>query len=276
MGNVYKPQLMTIETVVQETQDVKTFRMRFVDGESGGLRFQPGQFGMFSVFGQGEAPFGLANAPTRNAYVECSVKRVGKVTRAFHLLNPGDVVGFRGPYGRGFPLEEMRGKNLLLVGGGIGMAPLRSLLWNCVDRRRDFAEITLLYGATSESELLYRAELEEWSKRDDICAVLTVDPGGERGGWTGEVGLVPNVLDRLGPSPRNTAAIVCGPSMMIRFVLLSLTHLGFTPDQIMITLEAKIKCGVGKCGRCNIGPSYVCKHGPVFSYAELERLPEDY
>jgi NAD(P)H-flavin reductase len=282
MDNIYKPRLMTVEAVTKETSDVKTFRLAFANGGGDDFTFQAGQFGVFSVFGQGEAPFGIANAPTRSsedgrgAYVECSIKRVGKVTRAFHDLNPGDMVGFRGPYGRSFPIEDMRGKNLLFVGGGIGLAPLRSLLWNCIDRRDEFRDITLVYGARSVADLVYKRELDEWAAMDGMSTVLTVDPGGEDASWKGEVGFVPTVLEKLQPSPANTTVITCGPPIMIKFVLLSLANMGFQPPQIITTLEMKMKCGLGKCGRCNIGPAYVCKHGPVFSYAELQDLPEEY
>jgi sulfhydrogenase subunit gamma (sulfur reductase) len=282
MQNIYKPRLMTVEDVTQETFDVKTFRLAFSNGGGEGFTFEAGQFGLFSVFGQGEAPFGIANSPTRasedgrGSYVECSIKQVGRVTRAFHNLNRGDTIGFRGPYGRSFPIEEMRGKNLLFVGGGIGMAPLRSLLWNCIDRRDEFRDITLVYGARSVADLVYKSELDEWANMESIDAVLTVDPGGETKTWTGEVGFVPTVLEKANPSPENTTVITCGPPIMIKFVLLSLANMHFEPEQIITTLEMKMKCGLGKCGRCNIGPAYVCKHGPVFSYADLQALPEDY
>ncbi|MFN2130719.1 MAG: FAD/NAD(P)-binding protein [Anaerolineae bacterium] len=276
MENIYKPRLMTVDNVTQETSDVKTFRLAFNNGGEEGFTFEAGQFGLFSVFGQGEAPFGIANSPTRGPYIECSIKEVGKVTRAFHDLNPGDKVGFRGPYGRSFPIEEMRGKNLVFVGGGIGLAPLRSLLWNCIDRRDEFRDITLVYGARSVADLVYKPELEEWTAMEGVETVLTVDPGGEDESWTGEVGFVPTVLEALQPSPENTTVITCGPPIMIKFVLLSLANMHFEPEQIITTLEMKMKCGLGKCGRCNIGPAYVCKHGPVFSYAELQALPEEY
>jgi len=276
MENIYKPRLMTVDNVTQETSDVKTFRLAFNNGGGEGFTFEAGQFGLFSVFGQGEAPFGIANSPTRGPHIECSIKEVGKVTRAFHDLNPGDTIGFRGPYGRSFPIEEMRGQNLVFVGGGIGLAPLRSLLWNCIDRRDEFRDITLVYGARSVADLVYKPELEEWNTMEDVDAVLTVDPGGEDENWTGEVGFVPTVLEKVQPSPENTTVITCGPPIMIKFVLLSLANMHFEPEQIITTLEMKMKCGLGKCGRCNIGPAYVCKHGPVFSYAELQALPEEY
>jgi sulfhydrogenase subunit gamma (sulfur reductase) len=277
MTNIYKPYVMAIDSIRQETSDIKTFRLAFRDpAAEAGFQFEAGQFGVFSVFGRGEAPFGIANSPTRSEYIECSVKRVGKVTDALHELNEGDEVGFRGPYGRPFPIEQMQGKNLVFVGGGIGMAPLRSLLWNCLDRRDQFGEITVVYGARSTADLVYQRELQEWSAREDVDMVLTVDPGGEDEQWRGEIGFVPTVLEKADPSPDNAMVITCGPPIMIKFVLVSLSKMGFAPEQIITTLEMKMKCGLGKCGRCNIGPAYVCKHGPVFSYEELMALPEEY
>ena len=277
MQNIYEPRLMSVDAITQETSDIRTFSLAFKDNGFGGqFHFQPGQFGLFSVFGEGEAPIGIANSPTRGSAIECSIKRVGRVTTAFHDLEEGATVGFRGPYGRGFPIDEMKGKNLLFAGGGIGMAPLRSLLWNCVDTREDFGDITLVYGARSVADLVYKRELEQWAAMPGINTVLTVDPGGEDEKWKGEIGFVPAVLEKVNPSPDNAVVITCGPPIMIRFVLLSLTRMGFAPAQIITTLEMKMKCGLGKCGRCNIGPAYVCKHGPVFSYEELQKLPGEY
>lgn len=277
MESIYEPQLMTVEAITQETPDIKTLRLVFKDnGARGEFDFGPGQFGLLSVFGQGEAPFGIANSPTRKGYVECSIKRVGKVTGALHELNVGDILGFRGPYGNGFPIDELRNKNLIFAGGGIGLAPLRSLLWNCIDNREDFGDITVIYGARSVADLVYRQELQEWLTMEGISTVLTVDPGGEDENWKGEIGFVPAVLEKVNPSPEDAVVITCGPPIMIKFVILSLTKMGFAPAQIITTLEMKMKCGLGKCGRCNIGPAYVCKHGPVFSYEELRKLPGEY
>ena len=276
MENLYKPQLMTVERITQETSDVKTFKLVSQDEAVSKIDFQPGQFGLFSVFGQGEAPFGLASSPTRKGYIECSIKHIGKVTSAFHALNPGDTVGFRGPYGRGWPIDQMRGKNIIFAGGGIGLAPLRSLLWNCIDKRQEFEEITVVYGARSTADLVYKQELREWVMMEGINTVLTVDPGGEDKDWEGEIGFVPTVLEKVGPSPENALVVTCGPPIMIKFVIQSLTKMGFEPAQIITSLEMKMKCGVGKCGRCNIGGVYVCKDGPVFSYEELKELPGEY
>jgi len=218
----------------------------------------------------------MANSPTRNEFIECSIKRVGKVTAAFHELNVGDTVGFRGPYGNGFPIEDLRGKNLLFVGGGIGLAPLRSLIQNCLDTRENFSDITILYGARSTGDLVSKDELAEWKGMSGVATVLTVDPGGEDDDWKGKVGFVPTILEEMKPSPDNSVLVTCGPPIMIKFVLASAAKLGFTPEQIVTTLEMKMKCGLGKCGRCNIGPKYICKDGPVFTYAELNDLPNEY
>jgi NAD(P)H-flavin reductase len=268
---------MTVKEIIQETPDIKTFKLAFQDDEvKKKFDFQSGQFALYSVFGQGEATFCIANSPTRKEFIECSIKLVRKVTRAFHDLNVGDTVGFRGPYGNGFPLQEMRGKNLIFAGGGIGLAPLRSLIWNCIDTRQDFGDITIVYGARSTADLVYKRELNEWVEMEGLNTVLAVDPGGEDENWKGEIGFVPTVLEKVNPSPENAMVITCGPPIMIKFVLLSLDKMGFTPSQVITTLEMKMKCGLGKCGRCNIGYAYVCKHGPVFSYAQLMELPNEY
>jgi sulfhydrogenase subunit gamma (sulfur reductase) len=277
MENIYQPYLMTIESVVQETPDVKTFRLAFQDAAARDtFTFESGQFGLYSVFGHGEATFCIASSPTRSGYIECSLKRVGKVTNAFHELSVNDTVGFRGPYGNSFPVADMKGKDLIFVGGGIGLAPLRSLIWNCIDTRDQYGDITIIYGARTTGDLVYKQELKEWSAMKGLRTVLTVDPGGQDQAWKGEVGFVPAVLEKVNPSPKNAVVITCGPPIMIKFVLQSLNKMGFGLDQVITTLEMKMKCGLGKCGRCNIGPYYVCKHGPVFTAAQLKELPNEY
>jgi sulfhydrogenase subunit gamma (sulfur reductase) len=277
MESIYVPHCMTIKEIIQETPDIKTFKLAFQDDEvKKKFDFQSGQFALYSVFGQGEATFCISNSPTRKEHIECSIKRVGKVSSAFHAQNVGDTVGFRGPYGNSFPIQEMRGKNLIFAGGGIGLAPLRSLIWNCLDTRQDFGDITIVYGARSTADLVFKRELKEWVGMDGLNTVLTVDPGGEDESWEGEIGFVPAVLEKANPSPKNAMVVTCGPPIMIKFVLLSLDKMGFTPAQVITTLEMKMKCGLGKCGRCNIGHAYVCKHGPVFSYEQLKELPNEY
>lgn len=273
----YVPMKMRIVAITPETSDVKTFRLHFCDEAEGErFTFRAGQFGLYSVFGAGEATFCIASAPTRKGYIECSVKRAGKVTADLHESNEGDIIGFRGPYGNWFPIDAMRGKNLLFIGGGIGLAPLRSLIWNCLDLRDQFANITILYGARSVGDLVYKNELREWRERPDVQTVYTVDPGGEAPGWDGKVGFVPTVLSEMKPAAEGTMVITCGPPIMIKFVLASLTQLGFPMDSVITTLENRMKCGIGKCGRCNVGSKYVCKDGPVFSLAELDKLTKEY
>lgn len=277
MNNIYLPQLASVESVRWETPDTKTFRLKFVDPlvqES--FTFLAGQFGEYSEFGQGEATFCIASSPTRKDYIECSFKVVGKVTGGLCTKEKGDLVGFRGPYGNCFPLERMYDKNLLFIGGGIGLAPLRSLIWNCLDLRERFKNITIIYGARSVSDLCYKDETALWEKREDIEFIKTVDPGGETPDWDGQSGFVPTVLEKAAPSPANAVAITCGPPIMINFVIKNLIKLGFQPGDIITTLENKMKCGLGKCGRCNIGPAYVCIDGPVFTAEQISFLPDDF
>jgi NAD(P)H-flavin reductase len=274
-GHLYMPNLAVIDRVVEETWDTKTFRAVFAEEP---LRehfaYHPGQFQEVSVFGVGEATFCLTSSPTRAGFIEFSAKKVGAVTSALHDLAPGETVGIRGPYGNWFPHEEICGKNLLFVGGGIGMAPLRSLLNFCLDRRSDYGHIDIFYGARTPGDLCYTYEFDEWRQAPDTSLYLTVDRGDAQ--WTGRVGVVPTYVREVGPSPEGAVAITCGPPVMIKFTLPELTKLGFTDEQIITTLEMRMKCGVGKCGRCNIGHTYVCLDGPVFTYAQLRQLPPEF
>jgi sulfhydrogenase subunit gamma (sulfur reductase) len=273
----YRPARMRIESITQETWDIKTFRLTFCEPDAAeGFTYRPGQFGLFSVFGSGEATFCLSSSPTREGYIECSVKRAGKVTSELHQCNVGDVIGFRGPYGNWFPIDDMKGKNLLFVGGGIGLAPLRSLIWNCLDWRDQFADILIVYGARSVGDLVFKRELTEWEQRDDVRTVFAVDPGGDTEDWNGQVGFVPTVLKEQNPSPENAVVVMCGPPVMIKFTLPPLIDLNFSMENVVTTLENRMKCGVGKCGRCNIGNQYVCKDGPVFRCSDLTALPQEF
>jgi NAD(P)H-flavin reductase len=273
-ANPYLPHRMEIVKIIPETGDTKTFHLQFLDpAAKEAFSFLSGQFGEYSVLGEGEATFCISSSPTRSDHLEFSVKRVGRVTEALHQLNPGDIIGFRGPYGNSFPLDRMRGKDLLFIGGGIGLAPLRSLIQNVLDLRLEYGEVTILYGARTPQDLCFKYDLESWQANPTVKMVTTVDAGD--GSWKGKVGLVPAVLQEMAPSPGKTVAVTCGPPIMIRYTLLALEKLGFTPPQIWTTLEMKMKCGVGKCGRCNIGPRYVCKDGPVFSLEEIRGFVSD-
>jgi len=271
MRNIYTPYLAEITGIKQETSDIKTFRLEFKDkAVESSFKYRPGQFVELSVFSEGEAPFCIANSPTRQSGLECSVKRMGKVTQALHDLDIGDTVGIRGPYGNGFPLEALKGKNLLFVAGGIGLAPLRSLINYCLDNRSDFEDITIVNGARTSADLVYKDEYGIWQKAKATKLHLTVDCQEEN--WSCMVGVVPKVLEKLAPACGNSAAIVCGPAVMMKYTLPVLLRLGFCEPSIITTLEMKMKCGLGKCGRCNIGHLYICKDGPVFSYRQLEDL----
>ena len=273
----YSPYKMRIDSITQETPDTKTFRLNFCDPETNeNFQYLPGQFGLYSIFGAGEATFCVSSSPTQKGYIECSVKAAGKVTAELHQRNIGDIIGFRGPYGNYFPIDDMKGKDLLFVGGGIGLAPLRSLFCNCLDWRDQFGKISMIYGARSVDDLCFKEELKQWQEMSDIETLYTVDPGGETPDWDGEVGFVPTVLENAKPTPDNTIVITCGPPIMIKFVLVSLTKLGFSLENVYTTLENRMKCGIGKCGRCNIGNVYVCKDGPVFKCSELETLPQEF
>jgi NAD(P)H-flavin reductase len=271
------PYPMRIEKITNEAPGVKTFRLNFVHPEDASqFKFKAGQFGEYSVFGAGESTFCIASSPTREGYIECTFRQAGKVTSALANCEEGDTIGFRGPYGNIFPLDEWKGKNLLFIAGGIALPPMRCVIWNVLDRRNDFKDITIVYGARSVADLVYKHELEEWKQRGDVKLVVTVDPGGETPEWKGDVGFVPSVVEKVAPSASNTIAIVCGPPVMIKFTFPVLEKLGFTDDTIYTTLENRMKCGFGKCGRCNVGEVYVCKDGPVFTYRQLKALPDEY
>jgi sulfhydrogenase subunit gamma (sulfur reductase) len=273
-ANPYLPDMATIVEVIQETHNIKTFRVVINNEERmKAFTFRPGQVGQLSVFGAGESTFVINSSPTRKDYLQFSVMRVGEVTTRLHQLQPGDQIGVRAPLGNSFPLEDLKGKNIVFIGGGIGMAPLRTLFTYMLDNRKDYKDITLLYGARSPADLTYKAELPEWTSRKDVNTVLTIDNPSD--GWEHKVGLIPNVLLEINPKPKNTVAITCGPPIMIKFTLQALKKLGFEDENILTTLEKRMKCGVGICGRCNIGTKYVCMDGPVFTYAQLKELPSE-
>jgi sulfhydrogenase subunit gamma (sulfur reductase) len=268
-GNVYLPHIAVIEKVIDETPGVRTFHFNFKDEK---LRkeftFASGQFGQYSVLGVGEATFCISSSPTRPDHLEFAVQKVGRVTNALHRLGVGSEIGFRGPYGNSFPLDFLKGKNLVFVGGGIGLAPLRSLIWNVLDNRDNYNKVDIVYGARTPNDLCFKYDLEAWDKDKTVNMVTTIDREAE--GWKGKVGVVPKILEEVAPSAKDTAAIVCGPPIMIRFTFPVLEKLGFAPEQMITTLEKRMKCGIGKCGRCNIGNIYVCRDGPVFSYAQIK------
>jgi sulfhydrogenase subunit gamma (sulfur reductase) len=275
--NIYLPYLMKIDRITQEAPGVKTFRLKFINESDGSsFEFKTGQFGEYSVPGAGESTFCIASSPTRKGFIECTFRQSGKVTSALADCEEGSTIGFRGPYGNIFPVEEWKGKNIIFIAGGIALPPVRSVIWNVLDLRSDYKDISILYGARNVADLVYKYELDEWEKRDDVRLVTTVDPGGETPDWKGETGFVPAILEKMAPVPENSIAVVCGPPIMIKLTIPVLEKLGFTGDQIYTTLENRMKCGFGKCGRCNIGSTYVCKDGPVFTYSQLKLLPQEF
>jgi len=273
-ADVLIPVIGVITDVRQDTPDVKTFRVVGKDGKKP-FAHLPGQCAMISVPGVGEAMFSITSSPTNTAYMEFSIKKCGCVTDTLHAMEAGSQIAIRGPYGRPFPVEgDLKGKDLLFVGGGIGLAPLRSVI-NYVRANRDnYGKVTIVYGARSSADLVDVAEIEaEWKKEKDFSVYLTVDKPEE--GWEGHVGFVPAYVKELNP-PLSSTAIICGPPVMIKFTLQELLALGFEKERVYTTLELRMKCGVGKCGRCNVGDKFVCKDGPVFRMDELDELPDEY
>jgi sulfhydrogenase subunit gamma (sulfur reductase) len=273
MDNLFLPRVARIAAVRDETPDTKTFDLVLRDGaERRDFVFLPGQFMELSVFGIGEAPFCFASSPTRPASIQTTVRRTGVLTDAMHGLAPGEEIGVRGPCGNGFDLAAAEGKDLLFVGGGIGLPPLRGLIWNVLDERDRFGRVTILYGARTPTDLVYKDELEEWARRDDVELHVTVDRG--EPGWTGNVGMVPVLFDKTDLKPATTLAYVCGPPIMIKFVVQDLLMRSFSPDSVISTLERTMQCGVGKCNHCCIGHRFVCRDGPVFTYRQIREMVE--
>ncbi len=277
MEQLLVPALCVIDKIVDETPDVRTYRLKFRDQELvDKFDWKPGQFVEFSILGRGECTFCIASSATRKPYFDCSIKKAGIVTADIHnLLDEGMDIGIRGPYGNWFPLEDLDGKNLLFVGGGIGLAPLRSLIQHCIDHRKNYKDFTILYGARTSKDLCYKEEINEWRANPTLKVILTIDK--PEGDWKENVGVVPKVLEEVvKPSIDNTKVITCGPPIMIKYTLLSLDKLGFNPKDVITTLEMKMQCGLGKCGRCNIGSTYVCKDGPVFTYEQMKKMPDEF
>ncbi|NCC23719.1 MAG: heterodisulfide reductase subunit F [Deltaproteobacteria bacterium] len=280
MSNPYVPTPARIVDVAVETEDrqLRSYWLERLDPDDAPeFNYMPGQFAELSLAGHGEIPIGIASSPTEGRNLLFTVNRTGRVTTALHNMQAGDVMGVRGPLGRPYPLEENRGRNVVIVAGGFAVTTLRATMnWLLSpEHRKDYGRIDFIYGARTPGMLLYRRELDRWARfGDDVHCHVTVDREAE--GWDGLVGFVPNVVGQVAPSPDNSIALVCGPPVMIRFTQPVFDSLGWTADRIFLSLENRMKCGIGICGRCNVGPYYVCKDGPVFTKAELDRLPPDY
>ncbi len=280
MTNPYLPYPVRIEDIVVETEDrnLKTFKYVFLNPEDETkFAYIPGQFAELSIAGKGEIPIGIASSPTEKGFVMFTVNKVGLVTTHLHNMRVGDVMGIRGPLGNWYPWEEMEGRNVIIIGGGFAFTTLRSTIIYMLhpDNRSKFKDITVIYGARSPGMLLYRDELLEWEKREDITVHITVDAT-EDPDWKYNVGFVPAVTEQKITSANDAIALVCGPPIMIRFTQPVLEKLQFPPEKIILSLESRMKCGIGMCGRCNIGEKFVCKDGPVFSLAQLKTMPPEY
>lgn len=273
-GDPYMPRIATIFEIIEETNNIRTLRLT-IDGENEmeNFRFEPGQVGQLSVFGVGESTFVINSPPSEKHYLQFSVMRAGEVTDAIHQLRVGDKIGVRAPLGNYFPYNDWKGKNIFFIGGGIGMAPIRTIMLYLLENKADYGKISLLYGARSPKDMAYSYELDAWKHNPDLDCTLCIDNPYED--WGHKVGLIPTVLEELKPSADNTVAVLCGPPIMIKFTLQSLLKLGFEPENIVTTLEKRMKCGIGICGRCNIGDRYVCVDGPVFTLKALNGLPPD-
>jgi len=269
--SLYRPHLAEIARIEEETPDTQTYFLA-ADLIDWRRAYHPGQFVELSVFGVGEAPFCLAQSPTRSDFIEVTIRRTGAVTNRLHTYRAGDVVGLRGPFGNSFPFERARGKHLLFVGGGIGLPPLRSLINYVLDHRADYRDLTVLYGARTPADRVYKNELAEWHRSSALTLVETVDRGDDT--WAGHVGVVTTLLKGMTIDADATMAFTCGPPVMLKFVMAEFLALGLPPSNIVTTLERYMKCGVGKCGHCCVGHHYICVDGPVYNFDQIKRLPE--
>lgn len=280
MNNIYQPIPMRIERIIQETDDgsLRSFELIFTNKNDERKFFKiynPGQFCQLSIFGKGEAPFGIANAAWEGKFVRFTVQNVGSFTSAIHHAKVGDDIGIRGPLGNGFPIQDWKGKDIVVIGGGCAFSTLYALTKHMMhpDNRKDYGRIVVIYGARSSGLCLYKPDIKSWYERSDMEIHQAIDVPEE--GWNYHTGYVPDVVKVVAPSPKNSVSVVCGPPIMTKYTLPILVDLGFAPKSIFTSLEKRMKCGVGKCGRCNLGPQYICKDGPVFSLAELNELPLD-
>jgi len=267
MDNPYLPVSATVDQIIDETPTIKTLVLRPAEP----IPFKAGQFMQLTVPGLGEAPFTPSSSPRTPDRMEITILRAGTVTEALHRVRPGETLGLRGPFGKGYPLDELEGKDVLVVGGGVGLAPLRALLLALFDDPGRYRRICLKYGARNPSELLYRGSYDEWGGIDNVTMDVTVDVASD--GWTGHVGVVTTILKDLDIAIPESVAVACGPSIMLKFVTFELLDQGYEPKQIYLSMNRRMSCGTGKCGRCMIGPYYLCKDGPDMNYEKIKDYP---
>jgi len=272
MNNTLRPFMARITFIKKETYDTSTYGFQLKENPD--FSFLPGQFNMVGIPGVGEAPISFSSDPGEKNKFEHTIRAVGRVTQTIARYKEGDGLQIRGPYGRGWPLEDAQGKNILVVAGGIGLAPLRGFLLQVWKDRNDFGKVVILYGARTPEDLLFREELPLWRKKPNTQLLLTVDEVPPRTRWEENRGVVTTLFDRMEVSPDNTLALVCGPEIMMRFVVVGLLQRGYPASNLYLSLERRMKCGVGQCGHCQIGPKYVCRDGPVFPYTEIRSFPD--
>lgn len=269
--SIYVPTLAWISKVQSITPMEKLFTVELPRGVS--LGHKPGQFVEVSLYGVGEAPISISSSPSRsNGKFELCVRKVGDVTTALHKLGEGARIGVRGPFGTGFPVEDFEGKDILIAAGGLSLAPVRSVIYQVLDNRKKYGRVIILYGAKNPGELLFKDELQEFGRRADVEFHVTVDKGDKD--WVGNVGVITTLFPKVTVNPRNTISITEGPPIMYKYVMIELLGKGIPEDQIWLSLERRMKCGVGKCGHCQIDHYYCCQHGPSFTYAQLKGVME--
>jgi NAD(P)H-flavin reductase len=269
--SIHLPRLAELTRVDTLSKREKVFEFKFDDGKE--LGHKPGQFVELSIFGIGEAPISITSSPTHKGSFELAVRATGSVTNKLHTLEKGARVGIRGPFGNGFPIETLKGKDILFVAGGIGLFPLRSLINYVLDKRKDFGEVTTLFGCRSPIERIFINQLQEWDGCKDMCFLETVDTCPDDS-WKGNVGVITTLFSKVSFDPNKTYAVVVGPPIMYRFVIAECLKKGLADDHIIMSLERRMKCGVGKCGHCQINGLYVCQEGPVYTYAQVKSLKE--
>ena len=275
--NNYIPYKMRVAKITEEAPLIQTYRLEFVDKkEADEFSFKAGQFAEYGIFGEGECTFCIASAPTREGYIECTFRNTGRVTKALADCEENDIITLRGPFGNSFPIEQWYGKNVVFVTGGIALPPLRCVINTLLDQREKFGEISVYYGAKTVNDLTYKAELDDWANRGDMKLFITVDPGGETPEWKRYIGFVPTILEQNPPESDNAIAIIAGPPILIKLGMPILSKSGFPNNRIFTSLEIRMICGVGKCGHCLVGKTYVCKDGPVFTYEEILKMPVEY
>jgi sulfhydrogenase subunit gamma (sulfur reductase) len=273
--NPMKPYLATISDIRDLATGIKLFQVMLDEpAVRADFDYQPGQFAEVSAFGVGESPFGITSTREQGEGIEFAVSRIGTVTDALHRMDVGDRIGLRGPLGNGFPMDEFKGKNLVILGGGIGGAPLRPIIRTVLDHRNDYGKLTIFWAARSPDLLVFTDEYDDWRAQPDTELHLTVDKATPD--WQHKEGLITTLVEGVSPSPANAISITCGPPIMIKFAMLTLNKLGFKSEQNWVTLEAKMKCGIGKCGRCNLGGVFICTDGPVFCFAQVEQFLESF